>query len=149
VGVSHFTVVHNPGDTHTLFLGIIFSPFFVCLGCSMSSTRKTTLHINLDFFFFWWWYWGFNSGPCTCWQVLYCLSHSTNPFVLGSFFFLRGSAGTLVWQLRASHLPMQASYHLSLSTTICIGYFQNRVSQTICRGLALNHDPPDLCLLSS
>jgi hypothetical protein len=29
-----------------------------------------------------------------------------------------------------------------------VGYFSRLVSQTICPGLALNHDPPDLCLLS-
>jgi hypothetical protein len=29
------------------------------------------------------------------------------------------------------------------------GFFQDRVSQTICLGLALNHNPPELCLLSS
>jgi hypothetical protein len=28
-------------------------------------------------------------------------------------------------------------------------FFLDRVSQPICLGLALNHDPPDLCLLSS
>jgi hypothetical protein len=32
---------------------------------------------------------------------------------------------------------------------LCDGYFQDRVSQTICPRLALNHDPPDLCFLSS
>jgi hypothetical protein len=29
------------------------------------------------------------------------------------------------------------------------GVFQDRVLWTICLGLASNHDPPDLCLLSS
>jgi hypothetical protein len=32
---------------------------------------------------------------------------------------------------------------------LCWVFFQNRVSQTTCLGLALNHDPPDLCFLSS
>jgi hypothetical protein len=27
--------------------------------------------------------------------------------------------------------------------------FRDRISQVICLGLALNRDPPDLCLLSS
>jgi hypothetical protein len=30
-----------------------------------------------------------------------------------------------------------------------MGFFRDRVSRTILPGLALNHDPPDLCLLSS
>jgi hypothetical protein len=30
-----------------------------------------------------------------------------------------------------------------------LGIFQDRVSQTICLGLASNCNPPDLCLLSS
>jgi hypothetical protein len=30
-----------------------------------------------------------------------------------------------------------------------VWFFQDRVSQTICQGLASNCDPPDLCLLSS
>jgi hypothetical protein len=31
----------------------------------------------------------------------------------------------------------------------CVGYFPDKVLWTICLGLALKHDPPDLCLLSS
>jgi hypothetical protein len=31
----------------------------------------------------------------------------------------------------------------------CDGFFWDRVSKIICSGLALNHNPPDLCLLSS
>jgi hypothetical protein len=32
---------------------------------------------------------------------------------------------------------------------VCVEFFHDRVLQTICPGLALNQDPPDLCLLSS
>jgi hypothetical protein len=42
------------------------------------------------------------------------------------------------------------TYTLSHSTSpFCNFFFQDRVSRTIYQGLALNHDPPDLCLLSS
>jgi hypothetical protein len=44
-------------------------------------------------------------------------------------------------------LPRQVLYHLShsMSPVFCARYFQNRVSKTICPGLASNHqDPPDL-----
>jgi hypothetical protein len=37
----------------------------------------------------------------------------------------------------------------TLPAFFCDGFFRNRVSETICPGLALNHDRPDLCLLSS
>jgi hypothetical protein len=30
-----------------------------------------------------------------------------------------------------------------------MGFFQDRVSRTVCPGLASNQDPPDLCLLRS
>jgi hypothetical protein len=37
----------------------------------------------------------------------------------------------------------------TLSHSFCKGFFQDRVSRTICPALALNHEPPDLCLLNS
>jgi hypothetical protein len=47
-------------------------------------------------------------------------------------------------------LARQALYHLNHSARLFfVGYFQNRVSQTICLGLDSNSTPPDLCLLSS
>jgi hypothetical protein len=39
---------------------------------------------------------------------------------------------------------------LSHSTSpFCDDFFQDRISQTIYQGLSLNHDSPDLCLLTS
>jgi hypothetical protein len=37
----------------------------------------------------------------------------------------------------------------TLPALFCVGYFRDRVSRTICLGFTSNHDPPDLCLLSS
>jgi hypothetical protein len=56
----------------------------------------------------------------------------------------------LEFELRASHLLGWCSYWLALCQPFfVIGFFGDRVSQSICLGLALNGDPPDLCLLSS
>jgi hypothetical protein len=48
-------------------------------------------------------------------------------------------------------LPRWALYHSNHSTSpiFCAENFQDRVLETIYPGLALNSDPPDLCLLSS
>jgi hypothetical protein len=41
------------------------------------------------------------------------------------------------------------SHSTSLFVCVWVLFFRNRVSQTICLVLALNCDPPDLCLLGS
>jgi hypothetical protein len=42
------------------------------------------------------------------------------------------------------------AYSLSHSPALfCEGFFWDRISQIICPGLALNCDPPDICLLSN
>jgi hypothetical protein len=47
-------------------------------------------------------------------------------------------------------LVREVFYHLcNFASPFCVEYFQDSVSRTICLGLALNHDPPDLYLLSS
>jgi hypothetical protein len=65
------------------------------------------------------------------------------------FFFFFGDVG---FELRTSRLLSRHSWlleplHHSTSPFFCDGFFQDRVSRTIC--LALNLYPPDLCLLSS
>jgi hypothetical protein len=63
------------------------------------------------------------------------------------FFFFFGILG---FELRASCLLGRWLYHLSHPPALfCIGYFQDRVSRTVCPWLASNCDPPGLCLLSS
>jgi hypothetical protein len=42
-----------------------------------------------------------------------------------------------------------SSHSTSPSPFSCDEFFQDKVLQTILPGLASNHDPPDLCLLSS
>jgi hypothetical protein len=61
----------------------------------------------------------------------------------------------LFWQ----YWGLDSGFHTCLGGTLplepfhepffVLGIFQNRVSQTICPGLALNHKPPDLYLPSS
>jgi hypothetical protein len=64
------------------------------------------------------------------------LSHASSPVISFHFLVILG------FELRA--------YLLSHSTSpFLVGYFRDRVSPSICPGLASNHDPPDLCLLSS
>jgi hypothetical protein len=56
----------------------------------------------------------------------------------------------LQFELRASRLLF--IYSTTWATPLaffCDGFCGDRVSWTICQGLALNHDPPDLCLLNS
>jgi hypothetical protein len=45
--------------------------------------------------------------------------------------------------------PRAYTLNHSASSFFVMGFVQDRVSQSICLGLALNHHPPDLCLLSS
>jgi hypothetical protein len=55
------------------------------------------------------------------------------------------------FEVRASFtFARQVLYHLSrLASPFLWWVFWDRVSWTICLGLAWNHDPSDLCLLSS
>jgi hypothetical protein len=64
------------------------------------------------------------------WKALYHLSHSTSPGV---------------------HVCVCMCVCVRVCVCVCVcvcgGYFQDRVSWTICPGLASNCDPPYLCLL--
>jgi hypothetical protein len=57
-----------------------------------------------------------------------------------SFFFFFSVLGLEFMVFTLSH---------STSTYFVMGFFGDRVSGTICQGLASNCDPPDLCFLSS
>jgi hypothetical protein len=51
---------------------------------------------------------------------------------------------------RACHHPDPNVFHPGLSRGLGAGhYFRDTVLRTICPRLALNHNPPDVCLLSS
>jgi hypothetical protein len=74
--------------------------------------------------------------------LLKCYAGQGLNFVVISFIF-----GGIGFELRASeHLLGRCSAAWAL---FCIGYFRDRISSTIWLVLASNHDPPDLCLLSS
>jgi hypothetical protein len=53
----------------------------------------------------------------------------------------------LGFELRTSHLLDRHSYHYT--SPFLWWVFQDRVSQTICQGLASSHNLPDLLLMSS
>jgi hypothetical protein len=81
--------------------------------------------------------------PHSC-HTAFCLP----PKVTHSFFFF--FLAVLRLKLSSSHLLGRVSYHLSHSASpVLYWVFQDRVSRTICLWLASNHNPPDLCLLSS
>jgi hypothetical protein len=63
------------------------------------------------------------------------------------FFFLVA----LEFEPRTSHFLGRQVYCLSHSASpfFCDRFFQDRVLLTICPELAMNCDPPDLCLLSN
>jgi hypothetical protein len=67
-------------------------------------------------------------------------SLACNPICHFFFFFFFG--GTGVWT-QGLHLEL---LHQPL---FCDCFSRDRASRTISLGLALNHDPPDLCLLCS
>jgi hypothetical protein len=82
----------------------------------------------------------------THWRLLLYVSHLQDPPFIFIYLFLT----VLGFELRALALARQAFYHLSHSTSPFLwGFFQGRVSRTICPKLALNLNPSDLCLLSS
>jgi hypothetical protein len=73
----------------------------------------------------------------TCNRQLFCIPHVKNAFLLLLFIlWYRGmNSGPSPWAIP----PVLFLWK----------FFQDRVSWTICPGLTLNCNPPDLCLLSS
>jgi hypothetical protein len=55
----------------------------------------------------------------------------------------------LEFELRVLHLLGKLFCLSHSANPFSVGHFQGRILQTICLELAWNHDPPDLCLLSS
>jgi hypothetical protein len=108
---------------------------------------------NVVYRHLWPWIPGAESDPHVCHgrksRGLFWLSSTHKSCVhyprLSFFFFLMA----LVFELRALCLLGRHSYCWRYSVSPFLWWvFWDRVLQTICSGLALNLDPPDLCLLS-
>jgi hypothetical protein len=87
--------------------------------------------------------------------IIYVYSLESFQVRVSCFFFFFFNVG-LGFQLRASYLLGSTPWAIHpalVRVCVCVWwgffFFWDRISRTIYPGLALNHDPPDLCLLTS
>jgi hypothetical protein len=108
-------------------------------------TYRSTFWLNLlkdhQMYLFFFQYWGLTQGLPLDRQVLYGLSHSTSPF---TFIYLYIYLFLHYWGLNSGPSPWVTPLAL-----FCDEFFLRRRLSNYLPGLALNRDPPDLCLLRS